>query len=67
MRAIYDLETDTLTFILRKGLVKESDELREGVIVDYDNEGRIISIEILDASLHTSKPMEVAYEIKVQR
>ena len=67
MKAIYDPETDTLTFILRKGLVKESDELREGVIVDYDKEGRIISIEILDASLHTSKPMEVAYEVKAQR
>lgn len=64
MKAIYDPETDTLTFILRKGLVKESDELREGVIVDYDEEGRIVSIEILDASLHTSKPLEVSYEVK---
>lgn len=41
MRAIYDIETDTLTFILRKGFVKESDELREGVIVDYDKDGRM--------------------------
>lgn len=36
MRAIYDLQTDSLTFILQKGFVKESDELRERVIVDYD-------------------------------
>ncbi|HEX9912146.1 MAG TPA: DUF2283 domain-containing protein [candidate division Zixibacteria bacterium] len=64
MKAIYDPETDTLTFILRKGFAKESDELREGVIVDYDKQGRIISIEILDSSLHTTKPMEIIYECK---
>jgi uncharacterized protein YuzE len=58
MRVVYNPETDTLTFILRKGFVKESDELKEGIIVDYDKEGRIISIEILDASLSTGKPME---------
>ncbi|MCJ7577704.1 MAG: DUF2283 domain-containing protein [candidate division Zixibacteria bacterium] len=64
MKAIYDPETDTVNFILRKGFVKESDELREGIIVDYDKEGRIISIEILDASMHTTKPMEIIYECK---
>jgi uncharacterized protein YuzE len=63
MKAIYDPETDTLTFILRKGSVKESDELKEGIIVDYDKAGRIISIEILDASLHMAKPLEVSYEV----
>jgi uncharacterized protein YuzE len=63
MKAIYDPETDTLTFMLRKGSVKESDELKEGIIVDYDKKGRIVSIEILDASLYTTKPLEVSYEI----
>lgn len=28
----------------------ESDELEEGVIFDYDKRGRIVGIEILDAS-----------------
>jgi len=58
MRVVYDPETDTLTFILRKGFVKESDELKEGIIVDYDKKGKIISIAILSASLYISKPME---------
>jgi len=64
VKATYDLEADTLNFILRKGFVKESDELKEGVIVDFDKEGRIISIEILDASLRPTKPMEIIYECK---
>jgi uncharacterized protein YuzE len=54
MKAIYDPETDTLTFIFRKGFVKESDEPQEGIIVDHDKEGSIISFEILDASMHTT-------------
>lgn len=66
MKAIYDPKTDTLTFILRNDPIKESDELKEGVIVDYNKEGHIVSIEILDASLHATKPLEVSYEVKRQ-
>ncbi len=50
MRLIYDPETDTLSLILREGKVAESDELREGIIVDYGADGRIVSLEVLDAS-----------------
>ncbi len=35
MKIIYDLQTDSLTLILREMAVKESDEIREGPIVDY--------------------------------
>ncbi len=64
MRIIYDSETDTLSLILHRAKVVESDELREGVIVDYDRKGRVVGIEILDASEHDFKPTEVAYEMR---
>ena len=63
MKVKYDPETDTMNFIFSDSKIKESDEMKEGVIVDYDNSGKIVSIEILDASKHTKKPMEVSYEI----
>lgn len=50
MNVIYDPETDTLSIIFRKTKVSESDELREGIIIDYGHDGKIVSIEILDAS-----------------
>ncbi len=51
MKVIYDQKTDTLTMILRdKVKVVESDEDKPGVILDYDAEGNLVSIEILDAS-----------------
>ncbi len=64
MRVIYDRETDTLTLIFSDSEVAESDELREGLIIDYNEAGHIVSVEILDASSHTSDPTEFVYELK---
>ena len=51
MKVTYDSRTDTLTMILRDGVaVAESDEGRSGVILDYDERGDLVSLEILDAS-----------------
>ena len=64
MKVIYDRETDSLTLIFREEPVSESDELRDGLIIDYDSDGRIISLEILDASKHVADPASIAYELK---
>lgn len=64
MKVIYDPETDTLTLILREGKVADSDELREGLIIDYDKKGRIMSLEVLDASERVAEPRSIIYELK---
>jgi uncharacterized protein YuzE len=56
MKVIYDRETDTLSIILRNGKVADSDEVREGLIMDYDKSGRLLSIELLDASEQVNQP-----------
>lgn len=63
MKIMYDPETDTMNFILNDAEIEESDEIKEGVIVDYDKRGKIVSIEVLDVSKHTKKPLEVSYEV----
>ena len=50
MKARYDEEVDALYIRLRKGEYYESDEIKEGFILDYDADGNIVGIEILDAS-----------------
>ena len=59
MRINYDEETDTLTVVLRDSPVAESDEDKPGVILDYDEAGNLVSIEVLDASTRVEHPRSV--------
>src|SRR5258708_1510284 len=61
MKVIYDRETDTLSIILRPGKVAESDEVREGLVFDYDRAGRNLSIEMLDASDQVRRPQSAGF------
>jgi uncharacterized protein YuzE len=36
--------------------IKESEEVAEGIVVDYDDAGRVVGVEILDASKRTDDP-----------
>ncbi len=64
MKVIYDLDTDILTLILKEMSIEESDEISEGVIIDYGKYNKIVSIEMLDASENISEPQSFMYEIK---
>jgi uncharacterized protein YuzE len=59
MKVHYDGKTDTLTVILREGPVAESDEDKPGVILDYDEAGNLVSLEVLDASSRVEEPRTV--------
>ena len=53
MKVSYDAEVDILTIVFRPEKVKESEEVLPGVIVDFDDDDRIIAFEIMDASRFT--------------
>lgn len=52
MTTRYDAEADALYVRFADAEVTESEEVRPGVVFDFDNEGRIVAIEVLDASQH---------------
>ncbi|WP_018290008.1 DUF2283 domain-containing protein [Verrucomicrobium sp. 3C] len=63
MKVIYDAKTDTLTVILKSDVqVVESDEGKPGVILDYDDAGNLISLEILDASKRLSDARKIEFQ-----
>lgn len=63
MKVTYDPEVDILRIFLRDGPVAESDEDKPGVILDYDHEGNILGLEILNASQRVSNPRGVEYAL----
>ena len=63
MKAAYDARTDTLSIILKPdAAVAESDEDKPGVILDYDEDGNLVSLEILDASKHVTEARRIEFE-----
>ena len=63
MKTTYDRQTDTLTVILREGVrVAESDEGKPGVILDYDDRGNLVSLEVLDASQRVSEANKMEFQ-----
>jgi YD repeat-containing protein len=52
MKTLYDREADALYVRFSEAEVVDSEEVSGGVVLDYDGEGRIVAIELLDASKH---------------
>ena len=63
MKTEYDKETDTLTITLRDAPVKESDEVRPGVIADFGYDGGVVGFEILDASKVVEHTCEMQFAV----
>lgn len=57
IRVQYDAKADAMYIWLRKTKYEISEELAENVILDLDKRGRIIGIEILDASKNLGKEL----------
>ena len=63
MKVKYDRDVDVLSIVLSDAPVEESDEDKPGVILDYDKNGNVVGLEILDASKRMGNPMSVEYAI----
>ena len=62
MKVKYDKETDILYIRLSDIAVDESDEDKDGVILDYSANSQLVGIEVLNASKTTIEPSKVEYE-----
>jgi uncharacterized protein YuzE len=63
MKIEYDPKADAMYIRLLAGTVAESDEVRPGVVFDFDAAGRVLGIEMLDVSKRTDNPRELAMEL----
>ena len=63
MKVTYDQEVDILRIILNDEDIEESDEDKPGVIIDYDKQGSIVGLEVLDASTRIANPRALDYSV----
>ena len=56
MKITYDTEVDVVRIEFKCAVVAETDEDKPGIILDYDAEGNIVSMEILEASRRMENP-----------
>jgi len=61
MKVTYDRETDTLIITLRDQRIRESDEIKPGVIADFGYDGGIVRFEVLRASQVVEKTNEMQF------
>ena len=63
MKVTYDRETDILKLVFTNVPVEESDEDKPGVIIDYDKDGNLVGMEILEASKRVEDPQAVHLDV----
>lgn len=56
MKIEYDQEVDALYIRVQEKHVARTQEITEGVNIDFDDEGKVIGLEILDATERYSRP-----------
>ena len=63
MKVTYDPEVDVLRILFRDVRIEESDEDTPGVILDYDTDGNLVGMEVLNASQRVENPRGVDYAV----
>jgi uncharacterized protein YuzE len=63
MKVSYDKETDSLTITLRDERIKESEEIRPGVIADFGYDGGVVRFEIMQASKVVENTREMQFVV----
>ncbi len=63
MKIDYDPRTDAMVITLRDERIKESDEVRPGVIADFGYDGGLVRLEIMQASKVVSATREIQFAV----
>lgn len=59
MHIKFNKEKDVIYLKFSDTKVVESNEKKPGIIIDYNKDGKIVGIELLDASQRTDNPASV--------
>ncbi|MCM1984299.1 DUF2283 domain-containing protein [Lyngbya confervoides] len=63
MKVLYDPDRDILQISFRSASIEETAQITPGFILDYDEDGRIIGLEITNASQKVDAPHSILYQL----
>ncbi len=63
MKVVYDQEVDVLRIVFNAAAIEESDEEKPGVVLDYDSDGNLVGLEVLEASKRIEDPRALDYAV----
>lgn len=63
MKIIYDSDKDILQISFRQTIVEETTQIATGLVLDYDEDGKVIGLELRNASKKVDNPYEMVYAV----
>mgnify|MGYP006277462083 FL=1 len=63
MRIIYDPDKDIVQIALNDREVVETAQITPNLVLDYDDDGLVIGLELRQASKRIENPMGVSFEV----
>lgn len=63
MKVTYRADVDVVRILFNDAPIEESNEEHPGIIFDYDHNGQVVGIEILNASQQVHNPRAIEYEL----
>jgi uncharacterized protein YuzE len=63
MNVVYDPDKDMLQIALKPGAIAETAQVAPNLILDYDEDGQVMGLELRNASKTVENPYAIAYEV----
>jgi uncharacterized protein YuzE len=61
MKVVYDPDKDILQIAFIETIVEETAQIAPGLVLDYDEDGNVIGLEIRKASTKVDSPYAISY------
>lgn len=61
MKVLYDPDKDILQVSFNKDLIEETAQLSPGLILDYNEDGKVVGFELREASKRVDNPCEMTH------
>ncbi len=63
MKIVYDSDKDILQISFKQTVVEETTQIAPGLVLDYDEDGKVIGLELKNASRKVDNPYQMLYLI----